>query len=50
LTLRDLGVPERPQEEIFGFVGDGVKKLLRLAVGERQQDLYEALRVFRDII
>ena len=34
LTLRDLGVPERPQEEIFGFVGDGVKKLLRLAVGE----------------
>lgn len=48
LTLRDLGVPERPQEEIFGFVGDGVKKLLRLAVGEGNQDLYdEALRVFR---
>lgn len=48
LTLRDLGVPERPQEEIFGFVGDGVKKLLRLAVGEGNKDLYdEALRVFR---
>jgi phosphoglycolate phosphatase len=48
LTLRELGVPERPQEEIFGFVGDGVKKLLRLAVGEANQALYdEALRVFR---
>jgi phosphoglycolate phosphatase len=48
LTLRDLGVPERSQEEIFGFVGDGVKKLLRLAVGEGKTDLYdEALRIFR---
>ena len=48
LTLRELGVPERSQEEIFGFVGDGVKKLLRLAVGEANQTLYdEALRVFR---
>ena len=48
LTLRDLGMPERSQEEIFGFVGDGVKKLLRLAVGEGKQDLYdEALRIFR---
>ncbi len=48
LTLRDLGKPERSQEEIFGFVGDGVKKLLRLAVGEGNQELYdEALRVFR---
>ena len=48
LTLRELGVPERPQEEIFGFVGDGVKKLLRLAVGEANPSLYdEALRVFR---
>ncbi|MBX3236833.1 MAG: HAD-IA family hydrolase [Nitrospiraceae bacterium] len=48
LTLRELGVPERPQEEIFGFVGDGVKKLLRLAVGEADPSLYdEALRVFR---
>ncbi len=48
LTLRDLGLPERPQEEIFGFVGDGVKKLLRLAVGEMDEVRYaEALRVFR---
>jgi haloacid dehalogenase superfamily, subfamily IA, variant 1 with third motif having Dx(3-4)D or Dx(3-4)E len=48
LTLRDLGIPERSQEEIFGFVGDGVKKLLRLAVGDGNKELYdEALRVFR---
>ncbi|MFO0775289.1 MAG: HAD-IA family hydrolase [Nitrospiraceae bacterium] len=48
LTLRELGLPERPQEEIFGFVGDGVKKLLRLAVGEMDETRNaEALRVFR---
>ena len=34
LTLEELGLPQRPLEEIFGFVGDGVKKLLLLAVGE----------------
>jgi phosphoglycolate phosphatase len=48
LTLADLGMPVRAQEEIFGFVGDGVKRLLRLAVGEENQSRYdEALRVFR---
>ena len=48
LTLADLGLPQRPQEEIFGFVGDGVKRLLRLAVGEENQAAYEqALAVFR---
>ena len=48
LTLGELGLPRRPQEEIFGFVGDGVKRLLRLAVGEENQAKYEeALRVFR---
>ena len=48
LTLKDLRLPERPQEEIFGFVGDGIKRLLRLAVGEENQSRYEdALRVFR---
>ena len=47
-TLRDLQLPERTQEEIFGFVGDGVKKLLRLAVGEESQEKFdEALRIFR---
>jgi phosphoglycolate phosphatase len=48
LTLADLGMSVRAQDEIFGFVGDGVKRLLRLAVGEENQSRYdEALRVFR---
>jgi len=48
LTLVELGLPERPLEDIFGFVGDGVKKLLRLAVGEGNQERFdEALKVFR---
>jgi phosphoglycolate phosphatase len=47
-TLVTLGLPERPLEEIFGFVGDGVKRLLRLAVGEGNQTRFEeALKVFR---
>jgi phosphoglycolate phosphatase len=48
LTLTDLDLPERSQEEIFSFVGDGVRRLLRLSVGEENQDRYdEALKVFR---
>jgi len=48
LTLDELGLPTWTQEEIFSFVGDGIKRLLRLAVGEESQVAYdEALRVFR---
>lgn len=48
LTLGELRLPQRPIEEIFGFVGDGVKKLLRLAVGEDDRVSFEeALQVFR---
>jgi phosphoglycolate phosphatase len=48
LTLGELGLPLRQQEEIFSFVGDGVKRLLRLSVGEDNQSRYEeALKVFR---
>lgn len=48
LTLAELGLPVREQEDIFSFVGDGIKHLLRLAVGEANQARYEdALRVFR---
>ena len=47
-TLVELGLPERPTEEVFGFVGDGVKRLLRLAVGEGNQAKFdEALKIFR---
>ena len=48
LTLGDLGLPLRSLEEIFSFVGDGVKRLLQLSVGEENVEQYEeALRVFR---
>ncbi|TLY43091.1 MAG: HAD family hydrolase [Nitrospirae bacterium] len=48
LTLGDLGLARRPQEEIFSFVGDGIKRLLRQAVGEENHSRYEeALRIFR---
>ena len=47
-TLAERGLPERPIEDIFGFVGDGVKRLLRLAVGEGNQAKFdEALKIFR---
>ncbi len=48
LTLADLNLPQRSQEEIFSFVGDGIKRLLRLAVGEDNQERYDgALKIFR---
>jgi len=48
LTLAEMDVPTRPPEEIFTFVGDGVKRLLRLSVGEADEARYEdALRIFR---
>ncbi len=48
LTLGDLGLPLRSVEEIFSFVGDGVKRLLRLAVGEDNHEQYDrALEIFR---
>ena len=48
LTLGDLDIPTLPPKEIFTFVGDGVKRLLRLSVGEANEARYEeALRIFR---
>lgn len=48
LALDELGLPLRTEEEIFSFVGDGIKRLLRLAVGEENHSKYdEALAVFR---
>jgi len=48
LTLVELGLPQRSLEEIFGFVGDGVKKLLRLSVGDNHRVSFDdALQVFR---
>ena len=48
LTLESLELPTRTPEEIFTFVGDGIKRLLRLSVGEANEARYEeALRIFR---
>ncbi len=48
-TLRDLDLPQRSLAEIFSFVGDGVKRLLQLSVGETNVTQYEeALRIFRE--
>ena len=48
LTLEALELPTRTPEEIFTFVGDGIKRLLRLSVGEANEARYEeALRIFR---
>ena len=48
LTLSDLALPTRAPEEIFTLVGDGVKRLLRSAVGEENDARYEeSLRIFR---
>jgi phosphoglycolate phosphatase len=47
-TLTDLGLPTRPNAELHGFVGNGVRMLLVRAVGEGHGDrLDEALAVFR---
>lgn len=49
LTLEDMDIPTRSPEEIFTFVGDGVKRLLRLSVGEDNDSRYEeALSIFRE--
>ncbi len=48
LTLGDLDLPTLSPERIFTFVGDGVKRLLRLSVGEGNEARYEeSLRIFR---
>ncbi len=49
LTLMDMDLPTRSPDEIFTFVGDGVKRLLRLSVGESNEKQYEkALTIFRE--
>lgn len=48
LTLAELGLPQRSLEEIYGFVGDGVKRLLRLSIGDEGEGRFEAaLEIFR---
>lgn len=49
-TLRSMHIPERPDAEVLGFVGDGVRKLLERSLGERHRErLDEALPIFRGV-
>jgi len=48
LTLAEIGLPEKPKQEIYGFVGGGVRRLIRQAVGEAEEDRFaRAMRIFR---
>jgi phosphoglycolate phosphatase len=48
LTLRELNLPEKSFEEIYTYVGSGVRKLLQQAVGSKTDEgLQEVLKVFR---
>jgi phosphoglycolate phosphatase len=49
-TLQCLGLPTRPDPEILGFVGDGVRKLIERSLGDTYSDRFdEALKRFEEI-
>ena len=49
-TLLSMGLPGRPDAEILGFVGDGVRKLLERSLGGGHRErLEEALARFTEI-
>lgn len=45
--LSACALPCRTREEVRSFVGNGIVQLMRLAVGENQEKLDEALAVFK---
>ncbi len=48
LTFADLGLPALPVEEIAGYIGDGVRKLIGKSLGESGTPRYDAaIRLFR---
>ncbi|HPD56529.1 MAG TPA: HAD-IA family hydrolase [Smithellaceae bacterium] len=48
-TLGKIGLPLKRNEEIMGFVGDGVRKLLERAAAVNQEKILEkALEIFSD--
>jgi phosphoglycolate phosphatase len=48
-TLKSLDIPTKSQEEILGFVGDGVNKMIQRALGNEFQHLFdEAIDIFSD--
>lgn len=48
LTLSELGLPPKSRDQIYSYVGGGIRRLLQQAVGEEEGDRFrEALRIFR---
>jgi phosphoglycolate phosphatase len=48
LTLKEFGLPPKEPALIYGYVGDGVRKLLQRAFEGQPQAFYEkALKIFR---
>lgn len=46
-VLHAFGQPARTREEVCSFVGNGIKKLMERALGERTDLLEESLEVFK---
>jgi phosphoglycolate phosphatase len=48
-TLKSIGLDKRTEKEIIDFVGDGVKKLIQRALGQKNQHRYdEAMTIFNE--
>jgi len=48
LTLREVGLPEKPEILIYSFVGSGIRRLIQQAVGEEEGKRFTtAMAVFR---
>jgi len=48
-TLKELGLPPRPEKEIIGFVGDGIRKLIQRSLGDLREGFVDnALKIFTD--
>lgn len=48
MTFRDLGLPEKPDETIYGYVGNGVRQLILDAVESTDAHLIDrAFEIFR---
>jgi phosphoglycolate phosphatase len=48
LTLAEVGLPTKDPKVIYGYVGDGVRRLLQQAVGEGKQEQFKkTMRIFR---
>jgi phosphoglycolate phosphatase len=48
-TLHTLRIPMMEQDEIIGYIGDGVQKLIERSLGQSKHHLFdEALKIFSD--